>query len=71
MLYYEMLKVQILAIAVDSRWMACSCCAGKGSEQGKGPGQKGEESVGYLACGCAGVKPVRAACCSQKGIVLM
>lgn len=44
MLYYEMLKVQIIAIAVDSGWMTCWCCAGKGSEQGKGPGQKGEPS---------------------------
>lgn len=33
--------------------------------------EKGEESVGYLACGCAGMKPVRAASCRQRGIVLM
>lgn len=38
----------------------------EGSKQEKGPGQKGEESVGYLSCSCASVKAVRDACCSQK-----
>lgn len=75
MLYYEMLKVQIIASwgiccgrPLDGLFMLCW----KRVRTRKRAWTKGrEESVGYLARGCAGDKPVRAASCSQKGIVLM